>query len=109
LPVNIVMQVGKKEVAGLLLNLQYIQLLPLLHHNLHNHALIATSTLVLVLLVSAACILALQVNWVVQCLVEQGGRVVQHHTPLHSVLIHYTGIHPVRYVTEWWALNHLSS
>lgn len=56
------MQVGKKKVLALLLNLQYIQLLPILYHNLHSHVLIATSTLALVSLVSAACILAPPVN-----------------------------------------------
>jgi hypothetical protein len=56
------MQVGKKKVLALLLNLQYIQLLPILRHNLHSHELIATSTLALVSLVSAVCIPALPVN-----------------------------------------------
>lgn len=97
---HILMKVGKKKVVVLLLNLRYIQLLQIWYHNLHNRVPIATLTLALVLLVSAVCILVLQVNWVVQCLVVQGGRVVQHPTPRHSVQIHYTGIHPVRYVCD---------
>lgn len=99
------MKVGKKKVVALLLNLRYIRLLQVWYNSPHNHVPIATLTLALVLLVSAVCILVLQVNWVVQCLVVQGGRVVQLPTPPHSVQIHYTGIHPVRYVTEWWALS----
>lgn len=105
---HILMKVGKKKVVVLLHNLRYIRLLQIWHHSLHNHAPIATLTLALVLLVSAVCILVLQVNWVVQCLVVQGGRVVRHLTPHLSVQIHYTGIHPVRYVTEWWALCFIS-
>jgi len=59
---HILMKVGKKKVAVLLLNLRYIRLLQIWYHSLHNHAPIATLTLALVLLVSAVCILVLQVN-----------------------------------------------
>jgi hypothetical protein len=103
---NVLMQVAKKKVLAHLLNLQYTQLLPISQHNLHNHDLIATSTLAQVLSVSAACILALPANSVVRCLVVQGEKVVRHHIPLPSVLILCTGIHLVRYV---WQFSECSS
>jgi hypothetical protein len=58
----ILMKVGKKKVVVLLLNRRYIQLLQVWYRSLHKHAPIATSTLAQVLLVSAVCILVLQVN-----------------------------------------------
>jgi len=59
---HILMKVGKKKVVVLLLNRRYIRLLQVWYHSLHNRVPIATLTLALVLLVSAVCILVLQVN-----------------------------------------------